>query len=398
MMGDITSAVILYQTASVANYFARACGVTARINVCKSTEVPIRLHHLVRLANVVNPDVFFVEVNAAGRAVVNASEVQAASPDAQVIGFCEGAAQRNGLSGNPGFRATLMAPFDPTEITMIIDRMIVAGRADRKEVIAFQPARGGSGATTLALNTARALASRSDSGRVLLIDLDFAARTLSAVLDSPPHTCVSDLLKGEGSSEQIPWQQSVLTCGGLDCLLAARSSQGVPLSSWNLRRLLAAVLPEYDAVVIDLPVGTNDLTEAALGAASQVCLACTPDRATLVITRRRLRELKGLGVRRDKLTVVLNQYLAKTDEVNEAGSILGTTPYAGLPLDVPAMRRANATGGFVDHVPPFRNACAELVAHLQGEAALQPSLQTRRFEHSSLKNLFARLWTGEPTN
>lgn len=115
---------------------------------------------------------------------------------------------------------------------------------------------GGAGATTLAIETACALAVRLPGPRrVCLIDLNLSDGAASAYLGAP-----ANMLLGRASQAPDRIDPSLLdafvsgAAGGLDLLAAARDPHAYDTTSPEaVLRLLEVACQVYDAVVVDMP-------------------------------------------------------------------------------------------------------------------------------------------------
>jgi len=394
------SSVIVCATRDAGEYLSRACSATGHMNVYEVLEAPVRFQQIVRLANALNPEVFFVELDACGRPAVDPSDIRAVSQEAWVIAFCQDPEVKWTALGSR-FAAVVVAPFEPELIEAAISRAIQTSQSlQRKQTLAFQPARGGSGATTIALNFSANLARRAL--KVLMIELDFFSRPLSAILGLKPRHSVSEALREHRWSEPISFDEIVVQRHGIDFLLASSHLDLEQASAWNCRRLLASVLSSYEAVIVDLPDAVNDITEAVVSTATETYIVCTPDAATLSLAGRRMENLLKPGwVHPAKLGLILNQCQAAELDLEEAERALPIRPIVAIQADISDMRRAASNGGLVSEDSAVGRACLDLSerwsGHKRAPTLQAPSIRKAPTPLTGLKELFGQLLHGHPT-
>jgi capsular exopolysaccharide synthesis family protein len=131
----------------------------------------------------------------------------------------------------------------------------IASEADKNnaKVIIVTSVREHEGKSTVASNTALALARKTD--RVLLIDGDMRRPTLASLFLEPgekPEYSLSDVLDGAVILEEAIFRDEKRD---LDLLLSAHGSPNSTdlVSSEEMQRLIEDVRPDYDYVIIDTP-------------------------------------------------------------------------------------------------------------------------------------------------
>ena len=192
-------------------------------------------------------------------------------------------------------------------------------------VISLFSVKGGVGKTTLATNLAVALAQES-SASVALVDLDVPFGDVALMLDIHPEHDILDAV-ADSTFDDLERLQNLLvrTPHGVHVLaapLAPDDASGVDSS--RIGRLLTRLAALYQFVLVDTPVGLNELTAASLDAAELAMLITTPEIAALRRTHACLRLLRGLEFSTSKLHLVLNRAESKTRvSASEAIDALG---------------------------------------------------------------------------
>ena len=144
------------------------------------------------------------------------------------------------------------------------------------KTLAILNQKGGVGKTTVTLGLASAAASAGR--RVLVVDLDPQAST-SWVLGIEPdeaHRTVADVLGGKGHSLDGILQSSSWS-DLIDVLPSTPGLQQLEAgSSKRLRKALAPVSDQYEAILIDCPPALGSLTRSALTAARHALVVVEP--------------------------------------------------------------------------------------------------------------------------
>jgi Flp pilus assembly CpaE family ATPase len=182
----------------------------------------------------------------------------------------------------------------------------------------FLPSQGGSGASTTAIHFAASVAAElgppDDEGKrssVLLLDLDFHSDSAAFWLNKRPAYTLIDALAGAVGSPAF-WRKITTHWNGIDLLAPPPPDQYVSEDLLeSLPAVLTAACENYAWVVADLPPTLFSCSRRMLPDADLVFLVCTPEARALYLARRRLIDLKSLGVEPDVLRITLNRAGAK---------------------------------------------------------------------------------------
>jgi pilus assembly protein CpaE len=197
----------------------------------------------------------------------------------------------------------------PAAFRRQIDRQS-ASRAPAKSgrVIAFMPAKGGSGATFLATNLAYAL---STSGhRVALIDMNLQFGDVSLfVSDQRPTSDIAQVSQ-EVYRLDVPLLESSMMhpADNLWVLSAPDSPErSVDVKPEAVERIIALARSSFDFVILDVGRIMEAVSIRALDEATQIYVVLQSALPSLHDAKRLLGVLAGLGYDRDKLRIVLNR-------------------------------------------------------------------------------------------
>lgn len=147
-------------------------------------------------------------------------------------------------------------------------------------VIAVSKARGGIGATTLAVNLADQLRGRkkrfgkSETRKVILVDMDLQFGAVAGFLDLPPNDALYSIARDRIEPDSVFLQQSIVTTPSGLAVLAAPDGF-MPLTALHpdqVRFLINRLRKMYDFVVVDLPPAMVDWLTPILEAADHVLI------------------------------------------------------------------------------------------------------------------------------
>jgi pilus assembly protein CpaE len=228
-------------------------------------------------------------------------------------------------------------------------------------VIVFASAKGGSGTTTLAVNTALTLAEMAP-GNVAIADLDMFHGQVSTHLDIYGRGSTATLAR-EDLRSQTPEMiadagrlhpSGLMVYGG-----PYRPDDAQGVTSDQLKELLATLRGMYATVIVDGGSTLDGRAMTVLNAADRLAIVVTPDIPALRLLHAALEVLSEMGNAADRTTFVVNDVYPKSsisaDQIEEHLSIrVGmTVPYdsesylrainEGQPI-VSLSRRSNAAG------------------------------------------------------
>ncbi len=246
------------------------------------------------------------------------STLSEAFPGVPVIATAAGAKmEHTRLLMRLGVVDLIPQPIEHHELLSVLDdvrrraRRANTPRRPPSRVAAFLKAGGGCGATTLASQTAAALAMRrgqAESG-VCLLDLDMQFGTAALSIDLDDRVSLADLLEAR---ERIDGALLRSVMGhhesGLDVLAAPRTLLPLDALSTDFAGdCLALARAEYRTVVLDLPSAWTAWTFAALKQCDLIVLVAQLSVSSLHCARRQLQGLHEHGLGGTPLRLVLNR-------------------------------------------------------------------------------------------
>ncbi|MGH2488405.1 MAG: AAA family ATPase [Candidatus Limnocylindria bacterium] len=235
----------------------------------------------------------------------------------------------------------IVKPFHPAELMARIRALLArsglgGARSDAKQatlrrVIVFYGAKGGVGCTTLAINTAIALAAEHQR-RVALVDANLQFGDLRVFLDLKLDTAsiVNAISEPELDADLLR-RLVVSHASGVDLLLAPTAPEQADLvmeshrsSPDSLSNVLELMRGLYDYTVIDAARSLDDVTVHLFDEADAVYVVLTADLSCLKNVQLVLKTMTELGYPREKVQLVLNRSNAFTGiNIANAESVLG---------------------------------------------------------------------------
>lgn len=213
-------------------------------------------------------------------------------------------------------------------------------QTDGGMVIGVLAPGGGSGASTLAVNLATALAQCHQ--RTALFDLRLAAGDQTLLLDLKPTHTLADLCRNcERMDTSMVAQSLAPHSSGVHLLAAPKTFEDISyVTSPGVRQALIIARTLFPFVVADLDrsFGTEQL--AAIVQADLMLVVLRLDIVSLHNTRRVIDYLRELGVAADRVRVVVNRY--------------------GQPKELPARKAEQALGIELFHYVPDDAASVHL--------------------------------------
>ena len=251
-------------------------------------------------------------------------------PDAVVLATGDSQGDEALPAVRAGAKEILAPPFDMRAAIRATSTPKTPGKG---KIACFLPSQGGSGASTVAIHFAASIAAELETpategpktSSVLLLDLDFHSDSAAFWLNKRPAYTLLDALEGAAPSSTY-WRKITTAWNGVDLLAPPPPDSYISEEKLAaLPKALAAASATYPWVIVDLPPALFASSRRLLPQTDLVFLVCTPEARSLYLARRRLTELKALGVPQDGLRITLNRAGAKRSiEAATAEMSIGT--------------------------------------------------------------------------
>jgi pilus assembly protein CpaE len=223
-----------------------------------------------------------------------------------------------------GARAFLIAPFSQINLISTLRRVTeLEGRRQQTQAympsqlseatrplrsVTFYSPRGGSGVSSLAANTAVALAEETGK-KVLLFEGKVFFGHLEVMLNLKVQNALSDLIPHASNLDEGLIRDVIAPHpSGIHVLLApsnAQVAQGIRAE--DIYNIFIGVSRYYDYVVVDGGGPLNEISVTLMDATDRILLVTTPDLAALHDTSRFLQLSRSLAYPSEKILMVLNK-------------------------------------------------------------------------------------------
>ncbi len=271
----------------------------------------------------------------------------------------------------------LYAPLDAAqqrEATGRIRRLRSPEQAPEPElgrIAAFASAKPGSGASTLATQTAFAI-KKMGGKRVLLIDCDLMGGTIGFYLKlSHPYSLV-DALNMAHELTAASWSNLTVSAGGVDILPAPEAPFAGLLNLGALHDVLQYARMQYDWVILDLPAVFQKFSLLAVAESDSSFLVSTSELPSLHLARKAVALLNQIGLAKDRYQVLINR-VNKRDNINRSDmeKIFNCSVHATFPNDYFSLHRVVTLGQPLGGDSELGKSIESLAGKLAGPAAVE---------------------------
>ena len=277
----------------------------------------------------------------------------------------------------------LEAPFSPEQLTAAVQALLAeaapaaaapAGGAESR-CWGVSGAVGGSGATTIAIEIAYALAAQSGKDRsVCLVDLNLADGATAAYLGCAPTTRLADFGQAADRIDAAMLHAFVTPVSkGLDLIAGVRDANAFEaVSREAILRMLEVACECYDWVILDIPRHRRPWTLEALAGCDEVLVISELTVPALLAARAYADEVEdslGTGLRP---RIVLNRMFGPAPSMAESEKALQRKAEAGISSDWEAAAASvNLGGPIAQHRP--KSKIVKDIQTLVGQLAAQPA-------------------------
>jgi pilus assembly protein CpaE len=223
-----------------------------------------------------------------------------------------------------GARAFLITPFSQINLVSTLRRVTeLEGRRQVTQTytpslvpeatrplrtITFYSPRGGTGVTSIAVNTAIALAEETGK-KVLLFEGKVFFGHVEVMLNLKLQNALSDLIPHANAlDENLIRDVVAIHPSGINVLLAPSNVQiAQGIRAEDIYNIFIGVSRYYDYVVVDAGGPLSDISVTLMDATDRIGLVSTPDLASLHDTSRFLQLSRSLGYSMEKILMILNK-------------------------------------------------------------------------------------------
>jgi pilus assembly protein CpaE len=248
------------------------------------------------------------------------SQLGARIPGAAILVLLEaGAFDQARESVLAGARGFVIKPLQPDEFIATLRQVVAARRtatpatsavsqAINGRIIVFCAPKGGTGRTTMAINTAVSLHSATREP-VALVDADYAAPALDVALNLQGERTITDLLPRMSQLDK-ELVSGVLAdhASGIRVLLAPPPADLTkPISLPQVQHVMSWLKRMFPWVLVDLGLPLDETSFAFLDGADRIIMSVLPEMIGLRNTRLMLDQLHERGYPDDKIWLILNR-------------------------------------------------------------------------------------------
>ncbi|MEO7650810.1 MAG: hypothetical protein ABIZ80_10110 [Bryobacteraceae bacterium] len=309
---------------------------------------------LVRFLRASVPQVVFISVQSPLEAYELARRIEAQTPGTQIVAISRTVDPNTLLEAmRAGIREFLSPPFEPTAVRETLVRLdeAIEQRPPAIEisdsVFAFLPAKAGSGATTIAVNTGLAL-SRMPESSTLLIDLDLNCGLVGFMLLLQSQFTIVDAAENSLEMDENLWPKIVSKAGGLDVLPVGKLAPGFRIENAQIRHILEYARRNYSTIFVDLSGMMEKYSLEILHEAKRVFLVTTAELPSLHLAREKLAFLRAQDLD-SRVSILLNRSQKRHQiSLAEMEKLFGMPIHMTFPNDYAGVHKALTAGKCVD--------------------------------------------------
>ena len=216
-------------------------------------------------------------------------------------------------------------------------RRTISGGSQLGRIYTFLGAKGGVGATALAVNFATVLAQRKK--QTVMLDVNWTANDVAMQLGAAPQYTLLEVGENLDRMDQSLFEGFVTRDPSGFLLVGPPDSLEQPRSLFSdsmLREFTTFLVEKYEAIVMDAGCDlSNDLTLAALQVSTTVFIVTTQEFPAIRNTQRYLSYLMRMGFTADQIKIVINKYQKKASSqvasLEQVTQTLNQPVFYGIP-------------------------------------------------------------------
>jgi pilus assembly protein CpaE len=346
--------VIICPDRELADRLQSALASARRLAILRKLDSYPNPAELTRFLRASAPELIFLSVESRETAIEVAQGIQQEAPGTQVIAISRTCDANTLLETmRAGIREFLSPPFEPRMLEEALDRL--QGSLDQHPpmfnstdaLYAFLPAKAGSGTTTIAVNTALALAS-IENNESLLVDMDLNSGMVGFMMLLESQFSVVDAAENALEMDENLWTKIISKSGKLDVIPAGKLSPGFRIENTQIRHILDFAKRNYKTICVDLSGMMEKYSVEVLHEAKQVFLVCTPELPALHLAREKLNYLRSQDLQH-KVCILLNRAQKRHQiSMEEMENLFGLPVHMAFPNDYTGVHRALTAGKPVD--------------------------------------------------
>jgi len=365
-----------------------------RIGIVRRLDAYPSAVEVARFLRAAAPEVIFLSIETREQALETAKRIEESAPGLQVVAINRTVDPQILLETmRAGIREFLSPPFESHTVAASLERIasLVSQTPALFEttdsVFAFLPAKAGSGASTIAVNTSLALSKMPDT-HVLLADLDLNSGMVGFMLVLGQSTySIVDAAENALELDENLWPKIVSSKDALDVLPVGKMSPGFRIETAQIRHILNYARRHYSSIFVDLSGMMEKYSIEILQEAKLVYLVCTTELPSLHLCREKLAFLRSQDLG-ERVRILLNRSQKRGQiSLEEMEKLFGMPVHMTFPNDYAGVHAALTAGKHVDLSSPLGSRYRELAQSMLGK---KPPVADR-------KRGFMDLLTGKKT-
>jgi pilus assembly protein CpaE len=266
------------------------------------------------------PDVVFIDMNDQRAAIKSLFTLHGVLPETWLYA-CGAPNDPQLIIETMQAREFLAKPVNARSISMAFSRFI--DERDRLRTVArtrgklysVTSAKGGAGATSVAVNLAMTLASATDI-RPAILDLNSPTGDAASYLNLKPQFSLSDALASAARLDSVLLETFMTKTGKVAVLPGPKRFKGGSIAPPSLAKLLRIATGNYTHVFVDTPSSLDqELLQVTADASERILVVMTPELPAVWRTHRLLSLLESLGYG-ERLEIILNRDSSR-DEITD---------------------------------------------------------------------------------
>ncbi|MFN0167001.1 MAG: CpaE family protein [Bryobacteraceae bacterium] len=325
-----------------------------KVAIARRVDGYVSSTELVRLLRAAAPEVVFLGVESMEQAAETAQAIAAEAPGTQVVAVsrtCDASTLLEAMRA--GMREFLSPPFEPGPMAETLARIesLLAQHPPSIDstdaVYSFLPAKAGVGTTTIAVNTALALASQPEN-ETLLLDLDLNSGLVGFMMLLQSQYSMLDAVENALEMDENLWTKIITKAGKLDVIPVGQMSPGFRIEPTQIRHLVGFAQRNYRTICVDLSGMMEKYSIDVLHESKRIFLVSTAELPSLHLAREKLNYLRSQDLA-GRVSILLNRSHKRHQiSVEEMEKLFGLPIHMTFPNDYTGVHKALTAGKPVD--------------------------------------------------